>query len=366
MINQKDRNYLQMAYALAEKAKGWASPNPYVGAVIVHENKIVGWGYHEKPGAPHAEVIAIKKAGSFAKGSTAYITLEPCIHWGRTPPCVDKILQTGLKRVVVSALDPNPLVYRKGIKKMKQAGLDVSYGLFKEKNDILNETYNKYITQKKPFVALKTAVTLDGKTATKKMDSKWISSPETREYIHLLRGEFDAIMVGINTIIKDNPHLTVRHSNWKGKSITRIILDSNLRFPKEAKILKTLKQGRILIFTHVQSPSRKIDTLKKMGFEVVSFSPSSSGINLNKVLSWLGKHEISSLLVEGGGTLHTAFLGKKLADKIFITLSPKLIGGRDSLSFFQGKGVDTIKDSLGLHKTTILSIRDDIIFEGYF
>jgi diaminohydroxyphosphoribosylaminopyrimidine deaminase/5-amino-6-(5-phosphoribosylamino)uracil reductase len=363
---QKDTNYLQMAYALAEKAKGWASPNPYVGAVIVHKNRIVGWGYHKKPGTPHAEVIAINRAGDLTKGSTAYITLEPCIHWGRTPPCVDKILQTGLKRIVVSALDPNPLIYKKGIKKIKQAGLEVTFGLLKEKNDLLNETYNKYIRQKKPFVTIKAAASLDGKIATKKMDSKWISSPSTREYIHLLRGEYDAIMVGINTIIKDDPRLTVRHPNWKGKNITRIILDSNLRFPKEAKILKTLKQGKILIFTQVKTPSRKIEALKKMGLNVISFPLTSTGIDLNEVLIWLGKNEISSLLVEGGGTLHTALLEKKLVDKMFITLSPKLIGGSNSPSFFHGKGSNFVKESLGLQNIKILNISDDIILEGYF
>lgn len=365
MNSLKDIFYLQMAYALAEKAKGWASPNPYVGAVIVKRDVIVGHGYHQRTGQPHAEVIALQKAGSLSRNSTSYVTLEPCVHWGKTPPCVDAILQARLKRVVISALDPNPLVYKKGLKRIKEAGLETSVGLLEEKNHGLNEAYLKYITKKIPFVVAKAAVSLDGKIATSKYDSRWISSSETRKYFHLLRGEYDALMVGINTLIRDDPALTVRHPNWKGKRLTRIILDSRLRFPLKARILSTLEQGKILVFTLENFSQRKAESLRKKGVEVIPLSFSPAGLDLKEVLSWLGKHEISSVLAEGGGRLLTSLLEEKLADKIFVTLSPKLIGGKRAPSFFQGKGAGSIKDSLCLKKINSFKIDEEIIVEGY-
>lgn len=366
MRNLKDISYFQMAYALAEKAKGWASPNPYVGAVVVKRGIIIGYGYHERPGKPHAEALAFQRAGSLSRNSTAYITLEPCVHWGRTPPCVDIILRAKPKKVFISALDPNPLVFKKGVKKIKEAGIEVSLGLLKEKNNKLNETYIKYITKKIPFIVAKAALSLDGKIATKKFSSQWISSSKTREYVHLLRGEFDALMIGINTLIKDDPQLTIRHPNWGQKSLVRIILDSRLRFPLKARILNTLSQGKVIVFTLPQSSPKKAEILRKKGLEVISIPSSASKIDLKKVLLWLGKHQIASLLVEGGGLVLTSILEEKLVDKIFITISPRLIGGKNAPSFLQGEGVDLIKDSLRLKKTTIFRIDEDIVVEGYF
>jgi diaminohydroxyphosphoribosylaminopyrimidine deaminase/5-amino-6-(5-phosphoribosylamino)uracil reductase len=211
MTNLRDVAYLDMAYGLAEKALGFASPNPLVGAVVVKKDRIIGLGYHEGAGRPHAEIMALEQARRHSAGSTLYVTLEPCVHWGRTPPCVDAIIKARLKRVVVSALDPNPHVFQKGIQKLKEAGLEVEAGLLRERNERLNEAYAKYITRKIPFMALKAAVSLDGRIATKAFDSRWISSAEMREYIHLLRGEYDAVMIGASTLIRDDPRLTARH-----------------------------------------------------------------------------------------------------------------------------------------------------------
>ncbi len=363
MKNLKDIFYLQMAYGLAEKAIGWASPNPYVGAVIVKKNIIVGYGYHERPGKSHAEVIALQQAGSLARNSTTYINLEPCVHWGKTPPCTEALLQARIKRAVISDFDPNPLVSKRGIKKLKEAGIETSLGLLQEKNRRLNETYIKYITKKLPFVAAKAAISLDGKIATKKFSSQWISSPETRKYFHLLRGEFDALMVGVNTLITDDPLLTVRHPNWQKKRLTRIILDSHLRFPLQSRILSTLSQGKILVFTLKEASLKKADALRKKGVEVISLS--SRRVEVNKVLSWLGQHEISSVLVEGGGRLLTSIFEEKMADKIFVTLSPKLIGGKTAPTLLQGKGADFIEDSLSLKRTHTFQIDEDTIVEGY-
>lgn len=366
MKNLKDIFFLQMAYGLAEKAKGWASPNPYVGAVVVKRDVIAGYGYHEKPGQPHAEALAFQRAGSLSHNSTVYITLEPCVHWGRTPPCVDIILQAKPKKVVISALDPNPLVFKKGIRKIREAGIEVSLGLLEGKNRRLNETYIKYITKKIPFVVAKVAVSLDGKMATKKFSSQWISSSKTREYIHLLRGEFDAVMIGINTLLKDDPQLTVRHPNWRRKYLARIILDSRLRFPLRAKILNTIAQGKIFVFTLPQSSEKKAEALRKKGVEVIFLPLSASKIDLEKVLIWLGKQQISSVLIEGGALLLTSMLEEKLVDKIFVSISPKLIGGKNAPSFLQGKGVNLIKDSLRLKKISSFEIDEDIFVEGYF
>ncbi|MGB8952579.1 MAG: bifunctional diaminohydroxyphosphoribosylaminopyrimidine deaminase/5-amino-6-(5-phosphoribosylamino)uracil reductase RibD [Candidatus Aminicenantales bacterium] len=366
MSNLKDTAYLNMAYGLAEKAKGRASPNPYVGAVVVANDRIAGCGYHEGPGKDHAEIIAFEKAGRLSKNSTLYVTLEPCVHWGRTPPCADRILQVRPKRIVVSALDPNPLVYRKGIKKIKDAGIEVSVGLLREKNNRLNEAYLKYITQKIPFLTLKAAISLDGKLATKKFDSRWISSAQSREYAHLLRGEYDALMVGINTVLYDDPMLTVRHAHWTGKTIRRIILDSHLRLPLTAKILATSSRGQITVFCKNDASPKKRNSLEKRWVEVVPLLNSSRRIDLKEVLSWLGKREISSVLVEGGEKLSTALLEESLVDKVYLVFSPKFIGGKDAVSLFAGEGAGYIQDSLRLKKIHSFPLDEDIIMEGYF
>jgi diaminohydroxyphosphoribosylaminopyrimidine deaminase/5-amino-6-(5-phosphoribosylamino)uracil reductase len=366
MKNLRDISYLEMAYSLAQKAKGWTSPNPYVGAVIVKNRAIIGSGYHKGPGQPHAEIVALQKAGPLHHNSTIYLTLEPCIHWGRTPPCIESLLKSHPKRVVISAPDQNPLVHNKGIQALRESGIDVSVGLLQEKNDVLNEAYIKYITKKIPFVSLKAAISLDGKMATKSFSSQWISNSQTREYTQLLRGEHDAILIGAQTLIKDNPRLTLRHPDWKGKKQLRIILDPELKIPINSRILNTTSRGKIIIFTKKPAESRKAAMLKKANVDVIFLPGSSSSISLKRVLVWLGQHEISSVLVEGGGRLHTSFLDQRLADKVFISLSPKLIGGEKSPSLFQGTGVKFVKDALQLRKIRTYQIENDIILEGYF
>ncbi len=366
MIDPKDSAYLEMAYGLAEKARGWASPNPYVGAVVVQRGRIVGHGFHERPGRPHAEAIALERAGRLAKGSTLYVTLEPCVHWGRTPPCVEAVIRAAPKRVVVSSLDPNPIVCQKGVRKLRAAGIDVSVGLLREKNAILNESYIKHITRLVPFVTLKAALSLDGRMATRTGDSRWISSPLTREYVHLLRGEQDAIMVGIGTILQDNPRLTVRHPHWTGKEIVRVILDSKLRLPVSARILTTISKGNIIVFTTRGAPSRKRAMLEKRGVEVIAAAGSLPRLEAAEVLAYLGERGVASLLVEGGSRLLTTMIEKKLADKLFLTLSPRLIGGKAAPSFLEGEGVRLVRRSGRLRNVSALRIGEDIILQGYF
>ncbi len=365
MTEIKDIAYLEMAYGLAEKARGWASPNPYVGAVVVRRDAIIGWGYHERPGKPHAEAVALERAGPSARGSTLYITLEPCVHWGRTPPCADAVIKAGPKRVVVSSLDPNPLVFRKGIRKLRAAGIDVSVGLLKERNLTLNEGYIKHITQGIPFVTLKAALSLDGRTATRTGDSRWISSPLTRDYVHLLRGEQDAIMVGIQTILRDDPLLTVRHPQWSGKKVVRTILDSQLRLPLHARILSSLSEGAIIVFAAGRPPPHKRNLLEKRGIEVVEIPGATRPVNIAKVLTHLGGRGITSLLVEGGSRLLTAMIEGRFADKLFLTLSPRIIGGTAAPSLLEGKGIRRMQDSWKIRRTSTFTIGDDTVIEGY-
>jgi diaminohydroxyphosphoribosylaminopyrimidine deaminase/5-amino-6-(5-phosphoribosylamino)uracil reductase len=365
-MNAADYGYMQMAYGLAEKAVGRASPNPYVGAVIVRDGVIVGSGFHEGPGLPHAEIVALRRAGRRAVGATAYLTLEPCVHWGRTPPCIDSVIEARLKRVVVSDFDPNPLVYKKGVRRLRQNGVKVETGLLAARNRRLNEAYIKYITRRVPFVTVKAAVTLDGRMATRAFDSRWISSQAARDYVHLLRGEGDALMVGINTVLRDDPLLTVRHPRWKNKSLARVILDSRLRLPLKARVLTTRSRGKVFVFTRKDSSPAKAEALAKAGASVVRLPGARGRVDLAAALEWLGRNEVAGLLVEGGGTLASSFFERRLADKVLLVFSPKLVGGREAPAFIAGdKGAALLKDGIILKDTRSFGLGPDLFMEGY-
>jgi diaminohydroxyphosphoribosylaminopyrimidine deaminase/5-amino-6-(5-phosphoribosylamino)uracil reductase len=366
MNTRTNLTYLEMAYGLAEKARGRTSPNPCVGAVVVKDGRILGFGYHEEAGKPHAEIVALARAGRRAKGATIYLTLEPCVHWGRTPPCVDSLIRAELKRAVISAVDPNPLMNGRGINALKRAGIEVIAGLLEAKNRRLNEAYLKFITRRIPFVTLKAAASLDGRIAAKTGHSRWISSAAARESIHLLRGEHDAILVGSGTILRDDPRLTVRHSLWPGKRTIRVILDTKLRTPRDARILSFPSHGEVLIFTGPQAPDRKAGAIESKGAMVIRVPLSAAGVDLESVLAELGKRNIASLLVEGGSQVLTSFIEGRFADKIVLTLSPKLIGGTTALSFLEGGGPVSIKGSLPIKNLRCFPIGDDRMIEGYF
>lgn len=366
MSASRDHAWMEMAYGLAEKARGRTSPNPMVGAVVVRDDAVAGHGYHAEPGKPHAEIIALGQAGRRAKGATLYVTLEPCVHWGRTGPCVDTVVTSGLKRVVVSAIDPNPLVNGRGLRRLEEAGLDVSSGLLAERNAALNEAHAKWIVRRLPFVTLKAALSLDGKIACAGGDSKWISSRGTRDYVHLLRGEQDAILIGINTLVKDDPLLTVRHPLWPEKRLVRAILDSSLRFPLTSRILSTLDRGRILVFAAADAPPEKAAALGAVGVEVLRPRDGAKAWSLAGVLAELGGLEITSLLVEGGSRTFTAFIEEGLADKAVLTLAPRFVGGEAAPTLIGGEGVDRMTEAIPLKRTRTLTIDDDLIVEGYF
>ena len=366
MSAARDLVWMEMAYGLAEKARGRTSPNPLVGAVVVRDGTVIGHGYHAEPGKPHAEVLALGMAGRRAKGATLFLTLEPCVHWGRTPPCVDAVLAAGPGRVVISAIDPNPLVNAKGVRRLEDAGLDVSVGLLAERNASLNEAHAKYIVRKVPFVTLKAAMTLDGKIACCGGDSQWISSAGTRDYVHLLRGEQDALMIGVNTLVADDPLLTVRHAAWPGKKILRAVLDSGLRFPLTSRILSTLDRGRIVVFAGREAPGERARALEALGVEVLFPKDDAKAWSLSQVLAELGRLEISALLVEGGSRVFTSFIENRLADKAVLTIAPLLVGGTAAPGFVGGSGVDKVTGAIAFNRTRSFLIEDDIIVEGYF
>jgi diaminohydroxyphosphoribosylaminopyrimidine deaminase / 5-amino-6-(5-phosphoribosylamino)uracil reductase len=360
-----EAEFMRKAITLARRGLGTTSPNPMVGAVVVKGGKIVGEGYHQKAGEAHAEVIALEKAGPRARGGLLVLNLEPCCHTGKTPPCVNAIIKAGLRKVVVAMQDPNPLVNGKGIELLRKAGIDVKVGLLEQEARILNEAFVTYVKNKRPFFLVKGAVSLDGKIATRIGESKWISNEESREYVQQLRSVMDGIMVGINTVILDNPLLLPKVSKPKRYPV-RIVLDSKLRIPPACELVKTADKFRTIIFTLADSRQDKESRLKSLGVEVVRVAPAENGrVPLSAVCKELWQREITSVLVEGGGELNSSFISEKLADKIVIFYAPKLIGGKNAPSLLGGKGIDFMKDACRIDITSVRKLKDDICVEGY-
>lgn len=356
-----DEFYMDLALTNALAMKGQTDPNPLVGSVIVNHNRVVGVGAHLKAGEPHAEIHALRMAGDQAKGGTIYVTLEPCSHYGRTGPCAVAIVEAGIKKVVIATLDPNPVVSGNGVKILKDAGIEVVVGIGMEKSQQMNEVFNKFIVQKKPFVTLKAGITLDGKIATHSSDSKWITSPEAREDVHQLRNQNMAILVGVNTVIKDDPELTARIPN--GRNPIRVIMDSTLKIPIESKVI-TDKKTETWIFTSKSYDNEKKKTLESMGIYLFHTSRETQ-VDPNEVLSILGEKLVSSLLIEGGGGVNASFFENQLIDKVVLYMAPKLIGGSMSPSFLEGNGVDKMKDAVDLSDVSITQIGKDFKFVGY-
>jgi diaminohydroxyphosphoribosylaminopyrimidine deaminase/5-amino-6-(5-phosphoribosylamino)uracil reductase len=352
--------YMQLALDNAMAMKGQTDPNPLVGAVIVNNNQIAGIGAHLKAGEPHAEIHAIRMAGEKTKGATIYVTLEPCSHHGRTGPCAVAIVEAGIKKVIIATLDPNPLVAGNGVKILKDAGIEVEVGILENKAQQMNEVFNKFIVEKVPFVTLKSGITLDGKIASHSNNSKWITSEEARLDVHKLRNENTAILVGVNTVIYDNPELTTRIPN--GRNPIRVVLDSSLRIPMNAKLV-TDRKADTWIFTSENCDITKKEQLESLGIKV--FVAGSSQVNPLNVLKILGENLVSSLIIEGGGTINASFFEKGLIDKVILYVAPKLIGGKESPSFFGGIGIDKMADAIELSNMTVKPMGPDFKFTGY-
>lgn len=358
-----EEHYMQMALELAEKARGRTSPNPMVGAVVVKGGKVVGTGYHHQAGTPHAEVHALQDAGEESEGADLYVTLEPCNHWGRTPPCTEAIIKAGIKRVFVAMQDPNPLVSGKGNQRLRDQGLEVWEGILESQARRLNEVFCKCISTNKPFIALKTALTLDGKIATETGQSQWITAEAARLHGHSLRNTYDAILVGIGTVIADNPSLTCRLPNGEGRDPVRVIIDSKLSITATAQVLSLASPAPTIIATTAKASPEKIKQLEKKA-QIILVNDDAN-VSLAELLPLLYQKGISSILVEGGGQINGSFLRENLVDKYYFYLAPKIVGGAQAPGPFQGEGIKDLSAAIQLKDLEVAQVGRDILITGY-
>ena len=341
----QDERFMQRALALARRGLGKTSPNPVVGAVLVRNGRVVAEGWHKRAGGPHAEVFALRNAK--ARGATLYVTMEPCSTWGKTPPCTEAIIAAGVKRVVVASSDPNPKHNRRGLTALRRAGIRVEAGLLADEATALNEAFNKWVTTGMPLVIAKAGMSLDGKIATRTGDSKWITGEAARRQGHKLRATVDAIMAGANTVIHDDPRLTVRHG-VSGKQPWRVVVDGHGRCPRTASLFTDAHRQHTIVLTTSRSPARWRRNLGQSGVHVFVIQGSGGRLNLRAALRVLGKMDITSALVEGGGELLGSLFDKRLIDRVALFYAPIVIGGRDAVTAVAGEGSSKVKHSVRL------------------
>jgi len=361
-IMMNDERWMKRVLRLARQGEGKTSPNPMVGAIVVKDGLVVGKGYHRKAGEPHAEILALEQAGASAREATLYVNLEPCTHYGRTPPCAPRVIEAGVRRVVIGMKDPNPLVAGRGVSALSEAGLEVKVGVLEEECRSLNEAFCKYIVRKEPFIILKAAMTLDGRIGTRDGDSKWISNESSRKWVHRLRSAVDGIVVGIGTVLRDDPLLTARVKG--GRDPLRIVLDSRLRIPENARVIGD-EPSRLIVATTEASSAAARQELERRGVRVMVFDSRQGRVNLRSFASAMGAMEITSLLVEGGSEVNGAFLDEGLVDKLILFIAPKLIGDREALSVFGGRGVSKLRDAIVVKGLKVRRLGDDLLVEGY-
>lgn len=355
---------MRMALRLAAKGRGRTSPNPMVGAVLVKGGTIISSGWHRKAGSPHAEAIALKKAGKTARGATLYLSLEPCSHTGkRTPPCTPFVIQSGIKRIVVAMIDPNPRVSGKGIRAIRAAGIEVTTGVLEAEAKKLNEAFIKHVTKKRPLVTLKIAQTLDGKIATASGESRWITGEKARKEGHRLRDHNDVILVGINTVLRDNPSLTTRIPG--GRDPIRVIVDSKLRLPLTAKVLTQKSSAKTVVATTENAPKSQIRKLQAAGAEVMTAKAVRGRVDLGDVMKKLGQMDITSVLIEGGAEINASALKSGVVDKVVLFIAPVLMTGRDALCSIGGTSPEKVGQALGLVNVSVSFAGKDLMIEGY-
>jgi diaminohydroxyphosphoribosylaminopyrimidine deaminase/5-amino-6-(5-phosphoribosylamino)uracil reductase len=364
-MHKQDESYMKRAIELALLAQGRTSPNPIVGAVIVKDGKVIGEGYHHRAGTPHAEINALKEAGDLAKGATIYVTLEPCSHYGKTPPCANALVEVGVKRVVAAVLDPNPLVRGRGMEILKQASIETTVGICENQAKSINEFFFKHITTGMPFVTLKMAMTLDGKVATKNGDSKWISNEQSRSFVHELRNIYDAVMVGIGTVLKDDPRLNTRLGRMDTRNPVRVIIDGGIDLPLDSYIAKSAYSQTTILLCAAGTLNNKAEKLADKGIKIIEVEGTKDQISLEAVLKSLVKMNICSVLVEGGPEINGYLLEHKLADKIYWFIAPKLAGGRQAPSPVGGYGVEYMSDSCRVKNLELQRFGEDIMVTGY-
>jgi diaminohydroxyphosphoribosylaminopyrimidine deaminase/5-amino-6-(5-phosphoribosylamino)uracil reductase len=356
---------MERALALARRALGSTSPNPAVGAVVVKDGRIVGEGFYERPGAPHAEVVALRQAGPKARGATLYVTLEPCCHQGRTPPCTRAILDAGVAEVHASHLDPDAKVNGRGARELEAAGLTVRIGEGEAEARRLNEAYIKHRTTGLPFVIAKFAASLDGKIAATSGDSRWVSGPEARQWAHQQRTMVDAIMVGVRTVLVDDPQLTARPTGVEGEARQplRIVVDSRGRTPASARVLSGA--GHVLVATTAASDEAWRKEMAAAGAEVAVLPAKRGRVDIEELLRALGRRPVLSLLVEGGGEILGTFFDLRLVDKVQAIIAPMIIGGKRGPTAVAGRGVRRMAEALRLRDVTVERLGDDLLVAGY-
>ena len=354
-----DQDYMMRAITLAKKGEGWTNPNPMVGAVIVKDNRIIGEGYHTRYGELHAERNAIASLNESAEGATLYVTLEPCCHYGKTPPCTQAILEQKIKKVVIGSRDPNPKVAGKGAKILREAGVMVVEDFMKEECDELNPVFFHYITTREPYVVMKYAMTLDGKIATKTGASKWITAETARTQVQHMRHRYMGIMAGIGTVLADDPMLNVRIEGLK--SPVRIICDSKLRIPLDSKIVKSAKEYRTIVaYAETENTKTKTEALQAMGVETIFCPDIKKQVDLKQLMEYLGNENIDSILLEGGGTLNDSALRAGIVQEVQVFIAPKIFGGQGSRTPVDGVGIEIPSQAVTLKCTDICKIGEDI------
>lgn len=357
----KDTDYMRKALQLARNGCGFTSPNPMVGAVIVKDGKIIGSGWHEKYGEPHAERNALAACSENPEGAVMYVNLEPCCHYGKQPPCTDAIIEAGISRVVVGSSDPNPLIAGKGIKLLRSKGIEVTENVLKDECDRLNEVFLHYIRTELPFVVMKYAMTMDGKIACYTGASKWITGSSAREHVHRQRHRFSGIMVGAGTVLSDDPQLTCRIDGLQNP--VRIICDTNLRIPHEAQVVATAGEVPTIIATCCEDTD-KCETYMQKGCRILHTDKKNGHVDLEQLMKKLGKLQIDSILLEGGGTLNWAALQSGIVKKVQAYVAPKILGGKTALTPVEGKGVPDPADSFLLKNSTLKKLGDDLLIES--
>ncbi|MFC1914629.1 bifunctional diaminohydroxyphosphoribosylaminopyrimidine deaminase/5-amino-6-(5-phosphoribosylamino)uracil reductase RibD [Chloroflexota bacterium] len=360
-------DYMEQALSLARLASGQVSPNPAVGALIVKGDAVVGQGYTQPPGSHHAEIVALHQAGEQARGSRMYVTLEPCCHYGRTPPCTQAIIAAGVAEIHLAALDANPLVCGRGKGALEREGIKVYLGEQEKAAREINEAYTKFVTEGIPFVTAKYAMSLDGKIATRNGDSKWISGEEARKCVHNLRYTTDAIMVGVDTVLADDPLLTVRCCGGKGGTVRkqplRVIVDSKGRTPATARLFS--EPGEVLMARSKTAVSEEKDALAQVDAELLALPAADGSVDLKKLLKTLGKREITSVLVEGGEALLGSLFDNGLVDKVIAFVAPIIIGGKEAKTAVGGQGIEKVADSLRLERVNMEKLGEDVMVSGY-
>ena len=363
MVRQEDIEYMRRAMELAERGVGFTNPNPMVGAVIVKGGKVIGEGWHERCGEWHAERNAFKNCTVPAEGATMYVTLEPCCHYGKTPPCTEAIIEHGIARVVVGMEDPNPLVAGKGIALLREAGVEVVCGGEEEALREQNRVFLKYISTKLPWVAMKTAMTLDGKIATRTGDSKWITGAEARAYVHELRHRFMAIVVGIGTAVADDPLLNCRIEGRGVRQPIRVVVDSNARLSLDSQLVKTAGEYRTIVAHTRFAPEESVKALREAGVEMLLCKEKEGLVDVRNLLELLGQSGIDSILLEGGGSLNYTFLAEGLADELYAFIAPKIVGGMNAKTPVEGAGMEKMADAINLELENVLNVGHDVLLK---